>query len=264
MNANPLALVVVAQQYPNDNYYLAPKPYKNQTTSSRHTSSTSSHAPTRTKGKEVAKPRTPPSLSRSEDDSDPEQAQRDKDINKNVDSTLRTENDGQTRQFGNQRTITVDGARETVGNQVVQQTVIKCFNCKEYGHFTKECRKPKRVKDYSYHKEKMTLCKQEEKGMPLSAEQSDKLQDTNEEPDEQKWKHITYRQHSKQLETIKDTYVMETVDSNVIPDHSDMCNNEFDDDQNADYNDEDECVELANLIANLKLNIDEIKKFKSN
>ncbi|GKC38272.1 uncharacterized mitochondrial protein-like protein [Tanacetum coccineum] len=90
--------------------------------------------------------------------------------NKNVDSTLRTENDRQTRQFGNQRTITVDGARETVGNQVVQQTVIKCFNCKEYGHFAKECKKPKWVKDYSYHKEKMTLCKQEEKGMPLSAE----------------------------------------------------------------------------------------------
>ncbi|GJY74225.1 hypothetical protein Tco_0478656 [Tanacetum coccineum] len=73
-NANPLALVAAAQQYPNDNYYHAPKPYKNQTTSSIHTSSTSSHAPTRTKGKEVAKPRTPPSLSTSKDDSDPEHA----------------------------------------------------------------------------------------------------------------------------------------------------------------------------------------------
>ncbi|GKC40847.1 hypothetical protein Tco_1053231, partial [Tanacetum coccineum] len=67
-NANPLILVAAAQQYPNDNYYHAPKPHKNQTTSSKHTSSTSSHAPTRTKGKEVAKPRTPPSLFASEDD----------------------------------------------------------------------------------------------------------------------------------------------------------------------------------------------------
>ncbi|GKA53337.1 hypothetical protein Tco_0746652 [Tanacetum coccineum] len=50
-NANLLTLVDAAQQYPNDNYYHAPKPHKNQTTSSRHTSSTSSHAPIKTKGK---------------------------------------------------------------------------------------------------------------------------------------------------------------------------------------------------------------------
>ncbi|GKC30248.1 hypothetical protein Tco_1037542, partial [Tanacetum coccineum] len=72
-NENPLALVTAAQQYPNDNYYHAPKPYKNQTTSSRHTSPTSSHAPTKTKSKEVAKPRKPSSLSALEDVSDPEQ-----------------------------------------------------------------------------------------------------------------------------------------------------------------------------------------------
>ncbi|GKC24459.1 hypothetical protein Tco_1026609 [Tanacetum coccineum] len=68
--------------YPSDNYYHAPKPHKNQTTSSRHTSSTSSHALTRTKDKEIAKPRTPPSLSASKEDSDPEQAQGDKDMQK--------------------------------------------------------------------------------------------------------------------------------------------------------------------------------------
>nr|GEV44518.1 integrase, catalytic region, zinc finger, CCHC-type, peptidase aspartic, catalytic [Tanacetum cinerariifolium] len=41
-----------------------------------------------------------------------------------------------------------------------------------------------------------------------------------------------------------------------------MCNNEFKDDQNTDDNDEDERVELANLIANLKLDIDENKKIQ--
>ncbi|GKD72491.1 hypothetical protein Tco_1330773 [Tanacetum coccineum] len=55
---------------------------------------------------------------------------------------------------------------------------------------------------------------------------------------------------------------MEMVDSNVIPDNSYMCNNEFEDDQNADDNDEDEGVELANLIVNLKLVIDENKKIQ--
>ncbi|GJY80864.1 hypothetical protein Tco_0493615 [Tanacetum coccineum] len=46
-------------------------------------------------------------------------------------------------------------------------------------------RKPKRVKDSTYHKEKMLLCKQAEKGVPLQAEQSDWLVDTDEEIDEQ-------------------------------------------------------------------------------
>ncbi|GKA30487.1 hypothetical protein Tco_0716792, partial [Tanacetum coccineum] len=106
----------------------------------------SSHATTRYKGKEIAKPITPPYESASKEDSDPEQAQRDKDINKNVDTTSRYKNDNQTGQFGNQRAVNVVGARETVG-----------------GHFAMECRKPKRVKDSTYHKEKMLLCKQAEK-----------------------------------------------------------------------------------------------------
>nr|GEW90760.1 hypothetical protein [Tanacetum cinerariifolium] len=61
----------------------------------------------------------------------------------------------------------------------------KMMNQMEYGHFAKECRKPKLVKDYAYHKEKMMMFKQEEKGVTLSAEQSGWLQDTDEEADEQ-------------------------------------------------------------------------------
>ncbi|GKD20408.1 hypothetical protein Tco_1222111, partial [Tanacetum coccineum] len=78
-------------------------------------------------------------------------------------------------------TMTVAGIRETVGSPVVQQTGIQCFNCKGFGHYAKECRKPKRVKDYSYHKEKMMMCKQAEQGVPL---QADWLADTDEEIDE--------------------------------------------------------------------------------
>ncbi|GJU98955.1 hypothetical protein Tco_1328226 [Tanacetum coccineum] len=188
--------------------------------------------------------------------------------NKNMDSSTRIGNDRQTRQFRNQRTITVDGARKTVGN----------------------------------HLEKIMMCKQKEKGVPLRAEQSDWLQDTDDEPDEQELEaHYMYmakiqevplviddnsgptydtepleqvqtdneynvfakdRQHSEQPESINDTYMMKMVDSNVIPDHSYMCNNEFEDHQNADDNDEDERVELAKLIANLKLDIDKNKKIQ--
>nr|GFB22585.1 hypothetical protein [Tanacetum cinerariifolium] len=87
--------------------------------------------------------------------------------------------------FGNQRTMNVAGARENIGSPVVQQSGIQCFNYKEFGHFAKECKKPKRVKDSAYHKEKMLMCKQDEKGVPLQAEQYDWLADTDEEIDEQ-------------------------------------------------------------------------------
>nr|GEZ16537.1 retrovirus-related Pol polyprotein from transposon TNT 1-94 [Tanacetum cinerariifolium] len=162
----------------------------------------------RHKGKEIAKPITPPSETASEDDNNPEQAQRDKDMqknlaliakyfkkiykptnnnlrtssnsrNKNVDMTPWYKNDDHSRQFGNQRTVNVARAREKVGSPVVQQSGIQCFNCKEYGHFAKECRNPKRVKDFAYHKEKMLLCKQAEQ------EQYDWLADMDEEVDEQ-------------------------------------------------------------------------------
>ncbi|GJR73933.1 hypothetical protein Tco_0086298 [Tanacetum coccineum] len=72
-NANPLALVVAAQQYP-DPYYQAPKSHKSFAPPSKQASSTRSNASTKFKGKEIAKPITPPSESVSEKDSDPEQA----------------------------------------------------------------------------------------------------------------------------------------------------------------------------------------------
>ncbi|GJX89245.1 retrovirus-related pol polyprotein from transposon TNT 1-94 [Tanacetum coccineum] len=58
-------------------------------------------------------------------------------------------------------------------SDVQQKSGIQCYNCKEYGHVSRECQKPKRVKDAAYHKEKMLLCKQEEAGVQLNAEQAD-------------------------------------------------------------------------------------------
>ncbi|GJZ23450.1 integrase, catalytic region, zinc finger, CCHC-type containing protein [Tanacetum coccineum] len=211
-------------------------------------------------------------MTSSEEDSDPEQAQRDKDMqknlaliakyfkkiykptnnnlrtssnsrNKNVDTSPRYKNDNQTRQFRNQRTVTVAGARVTVGSQVVQQTGIQCFNCKEFSHFAKECKKPKMAKDYTYHKEKMLLCKQAEKGVPLQAEQADWLADTDDEIDEQELEaHYNYMAKIQEVPTADsgtDTEPLEQVDK---------C--------------DDERVALANLIANLKLDVDENKKIQ--
>ncbi|GJR63972.1 hypothetical protein Tco_0010037 [Tanacetum coccineum] len=69
------------------------------------------------------------------------------------------------------------------------------------------------------------------------------------------------RQHSEQPVSINNTCVVEKVDSNVIPDLSDMCDNDNQTDQNAEECD-DERVVLANLIANLKLDTDENKKIQ--
>nr|GFB05667.1 hypothetical protein [Tanacetum cinerariifolium] len=61
--------------------------------------------------------------------------------------------------YENQRVNTVAGGRETVRQQAVQQSGIQCFNYKGLGHFAKECRSSKQVKDSAYHKEKMLLYK---------------------------------------------------------------------------------------------------------
>ncbi|GJU19122.1 retrovirus-related pol polyprotein from transposon TNT 1-94 [Tanacetum coccineum] len=61
--------------------------------------------------------------------------------------------------YDNQRVINVAGAKENVGTQVVQQSRIQCYNCKEYGHVARECQKSKRAKDAAYQKEKMLLYK---------------------------------------------------------------------------------------------------------
>nr|GEX83637.1 hypothetical protein [Tanacetum cinerariifolium] len=87
--------------------------------------------------------------------------------------------------YDNQRIGNVAGARETVGTMVVQKSRIQCYNCKEFRHVARECHKPKRAKDAAYHKEKMLLCKQEEYGFQLNAEQADWKDDTNDESEDQ-------------------------------------------------------------------------------
>ncbi|GKB14136.1 retrovirus-related pol polyprotein from transposon TNT 1-94 [Tanacetum coccineum] len=75
--------------------------------------------------------------------------------------------------YENQRVVNVVGARENVGTLIVQKSGIQCYNCKEYGHLSRECQKLKRAKDAAYHKEKMLLYKQEEAGVQLNADQAD-------------------------------------------------------------------------------------------
>nr|GEW62199.1 integrase, catalytic region, zinc finger, CCHC-type, peptidase aspartic, catalytic [Tanacetum cinerariifolium] len=233
-NPNPLALVSTAQAN-QDPYYQTSKSYKSYTPSSKPSILTRSHTITRYKRKEIAKPITPPSESASKEDSDPEQAQRDKDMQNNLALIQR---------------YCVLTARNLV--------------------------KPKRVKDYTYHKEKMLLCKQAEKGVPLQAEKCDWLADTDEEIDEQELEaHYSYMakiqevptadtcidsepleqvqndtgynvfandlQHFEQSESISNICLVETDDSNIILDSPDLCDDDIQNDQN-DVESDDELL----------------------
>ncbi|GJT70058.1 hypothetical protein Tco_1029344 [Tanacetum coccineum] len=115
---------------------------------------------------EIAKPVTPQSESVYEEDRDPEQARRDKDMKKNLallaKAVWKSKDD--------------DSCWELMESEAVLGSS-----------------KPKRVKDYAYHKEKMMMCKQAEQGVPLQAEQADWLEDTDEEIDEQELEaHYSY------------------------------------------------------------------------
>ncbi|GJX67149.1 hypothetical protein Tco_0302876 [Tanacetum coccineum] len=105
-------------------------------------------------------------------------------------------------------------------------------------------RKPNRVKDYAYHKEKMMMYKQVTQVFHFQADKPDWLGNTDK------------RLMNKKLEA---HYSLHGKDSGyVIPDSSNICTNDNQVDQNAA-----ECVDeraaLANLIANLTLDTEENK-----
>nr|GEW64025.1 hypothetical protein [Tanacetum cinerariifolium] len=173
-NANPLALVATAQAN-QDPYHQTSKSHKLYAPSSKPSIPTKTHTTTRYKGKEIAKPITPPSETAFEEDSDPEQAQMDKDIQKNLALIA--------KYFKKIYKPTNNNLRTSSNSR----------NKNEFGHFANEFKKPIKVKDSTYHKENMLLCKQVKQGVPLEAKQYDWLADMDEEIDEQELEaHYSY------------------------------------------------------------------------
>nr|GEX16340.1 hypothetical protein [Tanacetum cinerariifolium] len=80
-NANPLALVATAQAS-QDPFYQSSRSHRSSAPLPKPSILSRSHTSTRHKGKEISKPITPPSETASENDNDPKQAQKDKDIQK--------------------------------------------------------------------------------------------------------------------------------------------------------------------------------------
>nr|GEW20905.1 Gag-Pol polyprotein [Tanacetum cinerariifolium] len=144
--------------------------------------------------------------------------------NKNVDTTPRYKNDDHSGQFGTQRTINVDAAREKVGKR------------------RKGLRTPRTTRRRCCCASK--LSKQAEQGVPLQAEQYDWLADTDEEVDEQELEaHYSYMAKIQEVPA---------ADSGTYSEPDDIHN-----EQN-DVESDDERVALANL----KLNVDENKKIQ--
>nr|GEX43761.1 retrovirus-related Pol polyprotein from transposon TNT 1-94 [Tanacetum cinerariifolium] len=186
-NANPLSLAATAQAN-QDLYYQKSRSHRSQAPSSKPSIPTRSHTTNRHKGKEIAKPITPPSEIASEEDSDPEQAQRDKDMQKNLALIAKyfkkiykpTSKHPQT--LGTRMWICLYGSRMTTSQESLGIRG--------------------QVKDSTYHKEKMLLCKQAEQGVLLQAEQYDWLEDMDEEVDEQELEaHYSYMAKIQEVPT---------------------------------------------------------------
>nr|GFA80914.1 hypothetical protein [Tanacetum cinerariifolium] len=121
----------------------------------------------------------------------------------------------------------------------------------ENQRIARECQKPKKAKDAAYHREKMLLCKHEEAGIQLNAEQADWRDDTNDDEleDQELEAHYMYMAQLQELS-------LDVTDSGPI----------FDDEplEEIDQNDDDNDLAkerelLASLIKKLKCEIDESK-----
>nr|GEV11439.1 retrovirus-related Pol polyprotein from transposon TNT 1-94 [Tanacetum cinerariifolium] len=276
--ANPLALV--AQQQP----VYHPQNHPNHYT--QNFSTRSQHAATRNRGKAIVNSPRPIYVQEHSMIVEDDETSKDKEIDKlmalislsfkkiykSTKNNLRTSSNTSRANLDNsprinrgtryesQRIGRVAGARETVGTTMVQKSGIQCYNCKEFGHVARECQKPKRVKDASYHREKMLLYAADS-GPIFDDEPLQKVSNNDH--------HNVFAiesEHPEQSKSVHDTYSIEQDEHNVIIDSVDMSYDREQIDQDDNDNDHDDDDDLANerellasLIEKLKCKIDDSK-----
>nr|GEV00885.1 hypothetical protein [Tanacetum cinerariifolium] len=254
-NANPLALVATAQAN-QDLYYQTSKSQKSYATSSKPSIPTRSHTITRYKGKKIAKPITPPSESAFEEDSDPEQAQRDKDIQKNSAliakyfKRIYKPTNNNLRTSLNLRNKNVDMTPQHKNDNQSGQNLVILLRNAESQKGLKTSQTDKEIDEHELEAHYSYTVKIQEVYTADSGTDSEPLEHVQNDTGYNVFANDL--KHSEQSESISNTCIVETNYSNVIPDSPDMCEDDIQNDQN-DVESDDERVTLANLIANLKL-----------
>nr|GEZ26263.1 hypothetical protein [Tanacetum cinerariifolium] len=207
---------------------------------------------------------------------DPEQAQKDKDMqnnlaliakyfkkiykptnnnlrtssnskNKNVDTTLWYKNNNQSGQFGRGRNLVI------LLRNAESRKGLKTLRITKKRYTNEEINEQELEAHYSY------MAKIQEVPTTDSCTNSEPLVHVQNDAGYNVF--VNDLQHSEQSESISNTCLVETDDSNVIPDSPNMCNDDIQNEQN-DIESDDERIALANLIANLKLDVDENKKIQ--
>nr|GEU88653.1 hypothetical protein [Tanacetum cinerariifolium] len=210
------------------------------------------------KGKVIAKPITPPSETAFKEDNDPEQAQRDNDMQKNLaliakyfkkiykptNNNLRTSSNSSNNNVDT--TPRLGFSVLTVRNLEILLRNAERRKGLKTPHTDEEVDEQELEAHYRY------MAKIQEVPTADSGTDSEPLEQVQNEAGYNVF--ANNLQRSKQSESISNTFLMETDDSNAIPDSPDMCNNDIQNDQN-DVESDDERVALANLIANLKLDV---------
>ncbi|GJU22919.1 hypothetical protein Tco_1156261 [Tanacetum coccineum] len=135
-------------------------------------------------------------------------------MNKNVDNTPRSDKqtgyDRQTRPYENQRAITIVGNRENVGTLVVQDLDEESDDQELEAHYV-----------YMAKIQEVTQSADADNGPILDKEPLEKVH-----PNDDYNMFASQRQHTKQPESINDTYVLEKDDSNITPNLLDMFNDD--------------------------------------
>ncbi|GKD59144.1 hypothetical protein Tco_1296653 [Tanacetum coccineum] len=216
----------------------SPKPQRSNAPSYKQSSSTRSSATTRHKGKEIAKPVTPQSESVSEEDSDPEQARRDKDMQKNLALLLRIWTLWQGMQIPKRvKDYAYHKEKMMMCKQAEQGVPLQAEQADWLEDTDEEIDEQELEAHYSYMAKIQRYLHQTESSstVPIGTVQN---QDENDV-----FCHIEGYDSEQNLNPLT-THMFEKDDKNVIPDSSNICTND-----NQVYQNAAECVDERAALA---------------